>query len=362
MAAVYGLILAGGRGTRFWPLSRRASAKQVLSFFGDRSLIQQTVDRLAPVIPPERIWVLTNDHLRRTIIGQLPEVPARQILAEPAQRNTAPAIGLAARILESLDRNAVMGVFPSDHVIASGREYRRFLKPAIRAARQGSIVVLGIKPRWAETGYGYIEFPRGIQPGGIEPGTLEPSRVLRFREKPGAATAAKFVRAGNFYWNAGMFFFRAAVLMEALRTYLPGTAALLDSLPAFGSRRFAARLGELYPQCQNISIDYAVLEKAPNVVGFATSDFGWNDVGSWNAAYELEQRDDHDNVLKSDTLVEGSTGSYVHAHGKLVALLGVRNLIVVDTPGALLIADRNRAQEVGGLVKRLEKSGRHDLL
>ena len=302
----------------------------MLSFFGERSLIQQTVDRLAPVIPPERIWVLTNDPLRQTIVRQLPEVPARQIIAEPAQRNTAPAIGLAARILESLDPGAVMGVFPSDHVIGKAREYRWFLKPAIRAARQGSIVVLGIQPRWAETGYGYVEFPRGIQPG-----SLEPSPVLRFREKPNAATAAKFVRAGNFYWNAGMFFFRAAVLMDALRQYLPDTAALLDSLPAFGSRRFAARLAEIYPQCENISIDYAVLERAPNVVGFATSDFGWNDVGSWNAAYELEPRDGSGNVLKSDALIEASSGSYVHAHGKLVALLGVKDLIVVDTPGAL---------------------------
>ncbi len=357
MPSTYGLILAGDRGTRFWPLSRRASAKQVLTFFGDRSLIQQTVDRLAPVIPPERIWVLTNQHLRDVIVRQLPGVPARQILAEPAQRNTAPAIGLAAHILQSIDPSAVMGVFPADHVIGKPRDYRRLLKPAIRSARQGNIVVLGIQPRWAETGYGYIEFPRGI-----EPGSLEPSPVLRFREKPGAATAAKFVRAGNFYWNAGMFFWRVSVLLDALRQFLPKTAELIDSLPPYTSRRFPARLQEVYPQCENISIDFAVLEKAANVVGLAAGDIGWNDVGSWNAAYELEQPDAQANVLKSDALVEGSTGSYVHAQGKLVALLGVRDLIVVDTPGALLIADRRRAQEVGELVKRLEKAGRGDLL
>lgn len=357
MPATYGLILAGGRGTRFWPLSRRVSAKQVLTFFENQSLIQQTVDRLAPVIPPERIWVLTNDHLRDAIIRQLPSVPARQILAEPAQRNTAPAIGLAARILETLDPGAVMGVFPSDHVIGKPREYRNLLKPAIRAAREGNIVVLGIQPRWAETGYGYIQFPKGIQPG-----SPEPQKVQRFREKPDAATARKFLRAGNFYWNAGMFFWRASVLLDSLRRFLPATAALLDSLPAFTSRRFGAKLSEIFPQCENISIDYAVLERAPNVVGFAAGDIGWNDVGSWNAAYELEAPDAQANVLKSDTLVEASTGSYVHAQGKLVALLGVRDLIVVDTPGALLIADRNRAQEVGELVKRLEKAGRHDLL
>ncbi len=214
MSAPYGLILAGGRGTRFWPRSRRASAKQVLTFFGERSLIQQTVDRLGPVIAPERIWILTNRHLRDTIVRQLPEVPARQILAEPAQRNTAPAIGLAAHILESIDPGAVMGVFPADHIIAYPGAYRRLLRSAIRSARRGEVVVLGIQPRWAETGYGYIEFPKGIQAG-----SLEPLRVLRFREKPDAATAARFVRKGNFYLNAGMFFWRASVLLDALRKY-----------------------------------------------------------------------------------------------------------------------------------------------
>ena len=357
MGAPYGLILAGGRGTRFWPLSRRASAKQVLSFFGDRSLIQQTVDRLAPVIPPDRIWVLTNSHLRDTIVRQLPEVPARQILAEPAQRNTAPAIGLAAHIIESIDPGAVMGVFPADHVIGKPRDYRRLLKPAIRAARQGNIVVLGIRPRWPETGYGYVEFPRDSAPA-----PLEPSPVLKFREKPDAATAALYLRDGNFYWNAGMFFWRTAVLLDALREFLPKTAGLLDTLPPFTSRRFGAKLREVFPQCENISIDFAVLERASNVVGLRAPDIGWNDVGSWNAVYELEKSDALGNVLKSEALLQATRGSYVRAPGKLVALLGVEDLIVVDTPDALLIADRRRAQEVGDLVKRLEQSKRDDLL
>src|SRR6516165_1004164 len=177
----YGLILAGGRGTRFWPRSRRRSAKQVLRFFGERSLIQQTVDRLNPLIPPERIWVLTNEHLQREIASQLPEVPRRQIIAEPAQRNTAPAIGLAAHIIGSLDPDAVMGVFPADHIIQRPSRYVRLLRPAFRAAAQGRIAVLGIQPRWPETGYGYVEFPEGV-----EPGSVTPSKVLSFREKPDA--------------------------------------------------------------------------------------------------------------------------------------------------------------------------------
>src|SRR5579884_1443598 len=193
----YGLIMAGGRGTRFWPRSRRRSAKQVLRFTGERSLIQDTVDRLRPVVPPERIWVLTNDHLRQEIVRQLPEVPKGQILAEPEQRNTAPCIGLAAHILQSIDPDAVMGVFPADHVIGKPARFLRLLRPAFRAAAQGKIVVIGIQPRWPETGYGYIELPRGSKPG-----SLTPVPVLRFREKPDAETAQQFVAAGNYCWNA----------------------------------------------------------------------------------------------------------------------------------------------------------------
>src|SRR5580692_9960283 len=212
MSHLYGLILAGGRGTRFWPRSRRANAKQVLKFFGDRSLIQQTVDRLRPVLPPERIWILTNGYLRSEIIKQLPEVPKEQILAEPAQRNTAPAIGLAAHILQSIDPNAVMGVFPSDHVIAKPARYLQFVRPALQAAAAGKMVVLGIQARWPETGYGYVEFPKNVKPG-----SREAVAVRRFREKPDAATARRYVKAGNFYWNAGMFFWKASVLLDALR-------------------------------------------------------------------------------------------------------------------------------------------------
>ena len=351
----YGLILAGGRGTRFWPRSRRARAKQVLPFFGDRTLIQQTVDRLKPILPPDRLWILTNDHLRAEIVRQLPEVPKRQILAEPAPRNTAPAIGLAAHILHSIDPESVMGVFPADHVIAKPRDYMRLLKPAFRAAREGRIVVLGIQPRWPETGYGYIEFAENTKPGPL------PVETRSFREKPDAPTAERFLAAGNFYWNAGMFFWRTSVLLNALRLFLPKTATLLASLPAFSHRQFASRLKDVFPKCENISIDYAVLERANNVAGIAAGDIGWNDVGSWNAVYELEKRDKEGNAFKAPALAEQSTGNYIHAE-KLVALIGVKDLIVVDTPDALLIADRSCAQQVGEIVKRLEKSGRHDLL
>jgi mannose-1-phosphate guanylyltransferase len=353
----YGLILAGGRGTRFWPRSRRRSAKQVLNVVGERSLIQATVDRLAPVIPPERLWILTNDHLRDIIIDQLPDVPKRQIISEPAQRNTAPAIGAAAHILQSIDPDAVMGVFPSDHVVSKPAVYRTVVRSALKGAAGGRLMVVGIEPRWAETGYGYVEFPKGTTAGG-----REPVAVRRFHEKPPLARAKRYLAAGNFYWNSGMFFWPAALILDELRRHLPKTASILSSLPAFGARRFAEDFARTFPLCENISIDFAVLEKAAEVSGIAAGDFGWNDVGSWNAVYELLPRDECGNVVIHDSVLVDSHHNFVDARGKVVALLGVSDLIVVDTPDALLVAARGRAQGVGEILKHLEARKREDLL
>jgi mannose-1-phosphate guanylyltransferase len=315
------------------------------------------VDRLTPLIAPERLWVLTNDYLRDIVIKQLPDVPRSQILAEPLQRNTAPAIGLAAQILHSLDPGAVMGVFPSDHVIGKIPQYRAVVKAAFKAAAGRRLVVVGIQPRWPETGYGYIEFPRGCAPGGAEP-----LAVRHFHEKPALPKAKRYLKAGNFFWNSGMFFWRADVLLDQLRLHLPRTATVLASLPRFGSRGFAASLKQAFPLCDNISIDYAVLEKAGEVYGIAAGDFGWNDVGSWNAVYQLLERDPQGNSIALESIALDSHNNFVDARGKLVALIGVRNLIVVDTPDALLVAARDRAQQVGDIVKALEQRNRHDLL
>jgi len=353
----YGLILAGGRGTRFWPRSRKRSAKQVLNVVGDRSLIQATVDRLSPVIPPERLWVLTNEHLRDIVIEQLPGVPREQILAEPAQRNTAPAIGLAAHILHSLDPEAVMGVFPADHVVGKAGAFRAVVKAALKGAASGQLMVVGIQPRWPETGYGYVEFPKGTAAG-----ARTPVAVRRFHEKPELPKAKRYVAAGHYYWNSGMFFWRAGVLLGELRRHLPRTATVLAALPAFADARFAAEMKKAFPLCDNISIDYAVLEKADKVAGIPAGDFGWNDVGSWNAVYELLPRDGHGNVVIHDSVCLDSHNNFVDARGKVVALLGVKDLIVVDTPDALLVASRDRAQGVGEVLKMLEKRGRHELL
>jgi mannose-1-phosphate guanylyltransferase len=324
---------------------------------GERSLIQSTVDRLTPLIAPERLWVLTNDHLRDIIIKQLPEVPRNQILAEPVQRNTAPAIGLAAQILHSQDPDAVMGVFPSDHVIGKTPQYRAVIRAAFKSAAARHLIVVGIQPRWPETGYGYIEFPRGCAAGGAEALT-----VRRFHEKPELPKAKRYFKAGNFFWNSGMFFWRTDVLLDQLRHHLPRTATVLASLPRFGSRAFATRLERAFPLCDNISIDYAILEKAAGVRGIAAGDFGWNDVGSWNAVYELLERDPEGNSIALESIMLDSHNNFVDARDKVVALIGVKDLIVVDTPDALLVAARDRAQQVGDIVKTLEQRNRHDLL
>jgi mannose-1-phosphate guanylyltransferase len=352
----YGLIMAGGRGTRFWPRSRKRNAKQVLRFFGERSLIQLTVDRLKPVIPPENIWVITNDLLQAEIRSQLPDVPKRQVIAEPAQRNTAPCIGLAAQILLGEDPDGVLGVFPADHLIFKEARYRNFVMSAYRAAEEGRIVVLGIQPRWPETGYGYIEFPKNVKPG-----STEPLPVTSFREKPDPKTAKKFVERGNFFWNAGMFFWRAETILELMREHQPKTSSLLAALPPFRSRSFNSKLTEAYHLCENISVDYAILEKAERVSGIALDDIGWNDVGSWEAVYDLAEKDRDANAASSDLVIENSHGNYVDA-AKTVALVGVDNLIIVDTPDALLVASRSHAQDVSKLVKTLDLQQREELL
>ena len=355
----YPVILAGGRGTRFWPLSRKRRAKQLLALDGKQTMIQQTVSRLLPLASPQRCWIITNEDSQREIIRQLPRLRRRQIIPEPVGRNTAPAIGLAAFLLLRQDPAAVIGMFPSDHVIADEKGYRETLQQGIEIAAAGeNIVVLGIVPTRAETGYGYIEA------GKKEPG--EALHVRRFTEKPNAQRAAEFVKAGNYYWNSGMFLWSARTLANALREHLPNTVPLLEEIAStFGTRRFATVFRRLYPKCENISIDYAVLESR-SAKGEQNSnlfclpaDFGWNDLGSWTALHEhhvAKRQPANGNVVSSDGVFTlNAQGNYVHAPGKFVAAIGVNNLVVVETADALLITTREQAQDVGKVVKHLDE-------
>ncbi len=363
------VILAGGSGTRFWPRSRRARAKQVLALDGERSMIQQTVERLKPLASVDKTWVITNEYLAHEIADQLKGVPARQIIQEPMARNTAPACGLAAFLIERENPDAVLGVFPSDHVIADEPRFLKALQKGIVLAAAGeNIVVLGIEPTRAETGYGYIET-------GDYTSDDVALHVRRFTEKPNQHRAEEFVAAGNYYWNSGMFLWSARTLANAVREHLPETAPVLEKIAAaFGKPKFEQVFHDLYPKCENISVDYAVLEprsaKGEHLSHLycLPAEFSWNDLGSWASLfeYQLETRlrgDGDGNVAETEghITIEASN-NYIYSPKKFVALVGVENLVIVDTEDALLIAHRDHSQDVGKIVKELSVSGHKELI
>jgi mannose-1-phosphate guanylyltransferase len=355
----YPVILAGGRGTRFWPLSRKKRAKQLLALDGKQTMIQQTVARLLPISGGRKFWIIANDDLRPEILTQLPKLSKDQVLSEPVGRNTAPAIGLAAFILQRTNPDSVIGLFPSDHVIGNPERFREVLADGIGIAASGeNIVVLGIQPTRAETGYGYIET-----------GTLasgDALRVRRFTEKPNAETAAEFLRSGNFYWNSGMFLWSARTLANALSEHLPKTAEVLEKIASdYGTKKFAGTFRRLYPKCENISIDYAVLEprsakgEENSNIFCLRADFGWNDLGSWTALHEhhaTKQSPADGNLVSGQGIFTlNASRNYVHAPGKFVAVVGVEDVVVVETDDALLITTRENAQDVGKVVKYLDE-------
>jgi len=362
------IILAGGSGTRFWPLSRRARAKQVLVLDGDRSMIQQTVERLASLAGADQFWVITNGLLSATITAQLDWLPAAQILSEPAARNTAPAAGLAAFLIERELPEAVLGMFPADHVIGDEPGFIATLSRGIaRAAAGENIVVLGVTPTRPETGYGYIQTGASLEDGAM--------RVIRFTEKPNAARAEEFLKSGNYYWNSGIFLWSARTLANAIREHLPKTGVLLEKIAtAFGTPEFDSVFAELYPQCENVSVDVAVLEPrsakgegASNIYCFP-ADFGWNDLGSWTTLYDHTQAkgahlDADNNIAQSaGSVAVNATGNYVYSPKKFVAMVGVSDLVVVETDDALLITTRDKAQDVGQVVKHLTATGKSELI
>jgi mannose-1-phosphate guanylyltransferase len=372
------VILAGGSGTRFWPRSRKARAKQVLALDGKRTMIQQTVDRLAPLTDPAKIWVITNDLLDEMISEQLPEVPRDHILSEPAARNTAPACALAAFLLEKSEPDTVIGIFPSDHVVKNRTRFADVIRAGIELAASGDkIVVLGVPPTRAETGYGYIEVGAKVGETPAASGAIVVRRVKRFTEKPNAALAEQFIASGNYGWNGGIFLWSARTLANAIREYRPAMAPLMEEIAAaYGTAEFEGVFAEVYPQCENISIDYAVLEprsakgEAGAEIYCLPGDFEWNDLGCWSALHEHSADCPPDKVSMANVfdgedplcISIDSTGNYVHAPGKVIALVGVSNLVVVQTKDALLITTRERSQDVGKVVAELKSAGRDDLI
>ena len=353
----YPVILAGGSGTRFWPRSRKRRAKQVLALDGRHTMIQQTLARLAPLARRERFWVITNRELQGEIARQLPRLKRAQIVAEPVARNTAPAIGLAAFLLRRLDPQAVLGMFPADHVVADAQRFRRTLGRAVAIATAGpNIVVMGIPPSRPETGYGYIETGA--------PAGADGYRVRRFTEKPSREKAEEFLATGRYYWNSGMFVWSAQTLAAALEEHLPRTARCLEQIAAaWGTRRFPSLFRRLYPKCENISVDYAVLEprsakgEQRSRIYCLPADFGWSDLGSWAALHEH-----HAGTEAARNVIEAAgcftldaAGNYIYSPKKFVAAIGIRDAVVVETEDALLVTTRAHAQEVGKVVGHLRE-------
>ena len=368
--AAHAVILAGGRGTRFWPRSRTRTPKQLLNIVGSDTMLEQTAARLAPLFPPSRQWIVTNSEQAASVRKQMPGVPASHILAEPIGRNTAAAIGLAAAHLLHAglgkENDALMAVLPADHYIAKPQQYRKIVRAALHVAHAaGSLVVLGIPPSRPETGFGYIEKGRGKA---IDADGAPVFSVRRFTEKPELALAKKYVSSGNYYWNAGMFFWRVSTFLGNLEKFLPKTHDALMALAGeIGTPRYARALARIYPKLENISVDYAILEPAttraaaPSVF-VLPADVGWSDIGSWAAVYELLARKSGENVSAGQHVAHDAHGNFFWSPKKLIAAIGVHDLVVVETEDALLICPRDRAQDVGKIVKWLESEKLSDLL
>jgi mannose-1-phosphate guanylyltransferase/mannose-6-phosphate isomerase len=351
MSRLQVLILAGGHGTRFWPLSRRSRPKQLQGLDADESLLRRTMLRLQPLVGPESVWIVTTRALAPAVREQLPEVPADQVLSEPMGRNTAPAIGWSVQSIRSRAEDSVVAVLPADHRIENGAAFRQTLESAAaEVERSDRVMTLGVAPHRPETGYGYLE------QGEVLDSELGLRGVRRFTEKPDAETAKQFVDSGDYLWNAGIFVFRAGRLLELLAEFQPDLAAGLEKIS-----QQPESIDELYGDLRRISIDYAVMERCEDL-GTLPLDCGWSDLGSWEALAEVMPADDKGNSVHGDVLEIDSHDNLLFAEEGTVTVVGVSDLVVVRTADSVLVIPKDRSQEVKAIVDALADRNRQDLL
>jgi len=366
----HAVILAGGRGTRFWPRSRTRTPKQLLSIIGKDTMLQQTVARLKPLITPDHIWTVTNTQQAAVVPKQLPRAARKHVLIEPMGMNTAVAIGLAAiHVRHAAAGDALLAVLPADHYMKDAAKYREIVAAALEVAREpGRMVVLGIPPTRPETGFGYIETAGDL----LLSEKFPVLAVRRFTEKPELKLAEQYLASGNYHWNAGMFFWRVSTFLENLRSFLPKTYYALEALAKFIDKRgYERKLRAIYSQVENISVDYAVLEPASRAAGpprvfVIPAEVGWSDIGSWGAVYDLlvspANGSGNPNVLVTPGVAIDGNGNLISVPGKFTGVVGASNLVIVETPDALLVCQKDRAQDVAKLVKWLEQQKRKNLL
>lgn len=352
---IFAVIMAGGVGARFWPRSREKTPKQLLKIFNDNSLIKNTIDRLEGLVSDDHIFIVTNKVQKNAIKKQLPSLLADNIIAEPFGKNTAAAIGLSALLIQNKCKDALLITLPADHIIKEKEAFQQTIKNAAAYAEQSSgLLTIGINPSRPETGYGYIQ---------IDDKQLEDSvyKVVTFAEKPNYATAVRFIESGDFLWNSGMFIWKADSILSEIKTHMPELDDALKKIRAsIGTSKFNKTLLYEYSQLKSISIDYGVMEKSDKVF-LVKGNFTWSDVGSWEEVYQLSQKDSEGNAVNGNYYNLNSSDSYVYSPDKFIALIGVENLIVIDTKDALLICRRDQAQSVKNIVDylKLKKMTKH---
>ncbi|MCX5695251.1 MAG: mannose-1-phosphate guanylyltransferase/mannose-6-phosphate isomerase [Candidatus Omnitrophica bacterium] len=341
----YAVILAGGVGSRFWPFSRELEPKQFMRLIGEESLLQSTFKRLKGIVTPKNTFIITNDIYFYELLNQIKGygIPEGNIILEPEGKNTAPAIGLCAKLISKLDKNATLIVLPADHYIKGLFNFKRAIKNAIEAARNDLLVTIGIKPNKPSTAYGYIKIKSKVKSQKSKVYSVE-----KFLEKPGLDKAKKYLKDKSFFWNSGMFIWKADIFLGEVKKYLPDLFKRLDSIKSVND------IKKIWPKIKSISVDYGIMEHSKKIA-LIPANFYWTDLGSWDALAEILPKDKKGNITNSDTLNVDSQGVCVFSRGnRLVSTIGVNNMVIADTPDALLVCDRNRTQDVKQLVERLK--------
>jgi len=345
---LYAVIMAGGVGSRFWPRSKEKTPKQLLKIFGENTMIQATVNRLEGIIKTENIFIITNRIQKPEIIKQLSKIPKENIIEEPFGRNTAACIGLASVLIDKKSSNAVTIVLPADHIIQDEDEFHKVLMNAANYAfSSGGLVTIGITPTRPETGYGYIQIDERSVNDNIY-------KVYTFAEKPNYATAVRFVESGDFLWNSGMFIWRTDAILDEIKIYMPDLYEGIDKIRNdIDTPDYNSTLNKVYGQLRNISIDYGIMEKSQRVF-LTKGNFAWSDVGSWEEVYQLSEKNNYGNAVTGNVFAEKTVDSYIYSPGKFSAVIGVDNLIIINTDDALLVCRRDNAQDVKKVIDFLK--------